>query len=432
MTALCGGGASNVKQGVVSTNIVAGALITAGLEALSPWLVPVGALVDGFIYNATAQCTTDPPAMPTFDATDAQILALGLLAPNATTTLGKIQDLIMNYLWHQWCECTSATTPPLPTPQPPPAGTGVSNPQTATPCFTGTASYFPPTQSGPQPFSAADLTQQLLPVTGATQHDPFSTDPTWIQYGTPSGVTSIDFQAYQPNTSGCGGNSGPLMGEVFFFDNTGRQITYAQFSGNQYPTPNTSGTIPIPSNTVWWSVAAGYNPTVCGTVAGNATIKTQVYCGGGGTSLSNCCPPDPSITFALNNLIQLVLSIQAALTGLVIPPELVGYTNGAVHGALSGSGQFALVGQPLGLLVDINATSPAQGQVLGSPDRWFNLGWITPEIVGTPYAPQRIVYLTQQMQLPQLVDVINYTLGPGVVATVTELISVPTGALAQT
>src|SRR5215831_15685462 len=170
MTVICAGGTSALKPGVGAQVVVGAALVSAGLDIISPWLIPISALVDGFVYDALSACPSDPPPMPVFDATDAQLLAIGLLAPNAQQTLTKIHDALLNYCWYQFCECTTGPQPTLPPPVPNPTGTftGSGTGTAPVPCFSGSTTYLPDIGS-PPPYSPRwDITTQLLPTDGTT------------------------------------------------------------------------------------------------------------------------------------------------------------------------------------------------------------------------------------------------------------------------
>lgn len=424
MTALCpGSGPSALKQGAGAETIVSASLITAGLLALSPWLAPVAALVDGFVYEALTQCTSDPPAMPTFDLTDAEILALGLLAPSATTTLSKIHDVILIFLWHQYCVCTGGSTPPPPTPVAPPGGANTGGPQGAQPCFTGGTTYTVPVANPPLTMASGDITQQVLPVTGVVFVDNSNPSDPQTHYGIPTGVTSVHYQSTQPNTSICGGSSGAIMGTIQFFDSTHTHIpvTLNQFSGPQYPAPQTSGTILVPSTAVEYFAVSGFSPPSCGTVAGPAVTKTQVYCGGGGPGvLGNCCPPDPSIMFALNNLLQLVTSLAQS-----IPTPITSYADSTVHGGLSGSGNVTLGAGAIAFRVNLTTVPPGYGATTGTPNYFFDLGWVTPAALSEPFTQQRVAIDGQVFVLPAVATEVFYTLNQGVVISITELVRGP-------
>src|ERR1700737_626463 len=107
MTVICpGGGPSGIKPGVGPNVVVSAGLITGGLALISPWLIPVAALVDGFLYNATTNCATDPPAMPTWTVADIGNLLGGVFNPNYQPSLQKLIDTVNNYMWYQFCQCT--------------------------------------------------------------------------------------------------------------------------------------------------------------------------------------------------------------------------------------------------------------------------------------------------------------------------------------
>lgn len=422
MTALCGGGTSSIKPGVPQNVAVAGSLITAGLAEISPWLTPFAGVIDGFLYQATNQCTGDPPPMPTFDASDVTNLIGGIFNPNLNVTLTKVNNLLLNWAWWQYCVCDApAVTPPMPTPLPQPPGVQLQQPQAPTPCFSGSTSYHPKIGNpGGGTGINFDITPQLLPNNGSISQT-FFLDPSIRLWVMPPGVTSIAFQSFEPNTVGCGQAVPSLLPVLEFFDSASNHLGANQpFVGPQHPAANTSGTIAIPANAFYYVVLSGFSTPTCGDPQGDAVTKTQVFCGGGGTSLSNCCPPDPAIAFALNQILNALQQLQTEL-----PQRTTAFTRGTTHTGLHGSGVFALAADVAALDVEITSTSAAQGEIVGNPGHWFNLGWITPEVAGTPYASTRLETLSQFVPVRQLADAVHFTLGPGVTANVTELEPIP-------
>src|SRR6476619_3120534 len=116
MTALCGGGASGPRPGVAETIIfTAGSLSSLLNNKGGAWATVAAPLLGVLAYSATSLCSTDPPAEPTI--TTAEYKALLALEPwdDLQSALTKLRDLVTRLLWYDLCECTSTTTPGLPT-----------------------------------------------------------------------------------------------------------------------------------------------------------------------------------------------------------------------------------------------------------------------------------------------------------------------------
>lgn len=435
MTALCGGGPSAPKPGTDSAIALGGTAIDAFVTKLGHANLAglIGVIASGIAFSTDLFCGTDPPADPGLTLQD--IVDAGNPADPLTffPAAQKIKDWFLHQYWWEVCMCTSTTTPaPPPVGLPPGLGNNNGLPSTTTtgPCFSNSYTITlvpdPATGSG---FGHGPIMSQLFPGSwlGTCQPEPppyhdcsgtWANPPAWDHF-----VWTLTSDRPSPGFG--------VGVEATFQTGPGTPWGFTQWMINTGATTQSFTVLPSDIN-----IAGGYSNLFFSAASGDRvntyhlTIQVDFYCVGPNNLNGPCCAPDPLVQ---NYLQQITAMLQWLIGNQPIPnPLLAGYTHGTVHGPFTGSGQFATVGTPLALLVQVTGTGPAQGQEVGSPDRWFNLGWITPEIVGTPYAPQRIVYLTQQMQLPQLVDVINYTLPGGVTATVTELISTPAGALAQT
>ena len=171
----------------------------------------------------------------------------------------------------------------------------------------------------------------------------------------------------------------------------------------------------IPFGATYWAIALGSS------AAGEESTVTftwKFYCSGQAPTgvEAACCPPDPLLEGLLSQILGLVTGIYRSL-----PVPLTSYSVGATHSALSGSGEIATVASVLALRIVLTTVPSSLGVEAGDPPYRFDVGWLTPSIAATPYAPTRVVYSEQIVLLPVLVDSFHYTLHPGVVATVEEL-----------
>jgi hypothetical protein len=355
--------------------------------------------------------------MPVFDQNDVDILALGLGTIWADSTLAKVHDLVINYLWHQYCACDAPPQPALPTPVPNPSGTstggGLGNaPQ---PCFSGSTAYDVPTTGAPPATTLQNITTQLLPTDGRLAQDTVS-QPNRTIYGIPPGVQSIQFQSFQPPTALCPTSAGSqIMPGVTFYNSSAALISGGGvLSGPQYPNNNTSGSLAIPATASYWYANTGYSFPNCGAVTGQAQVKTQVLCAPAGT-LASCCPPDPSITLALNSVLQLLNQIQAELQH----PAL---TDGTVHSGLSGSGSLVFTGVARAIRVNVASIPPGLSSGIGVPPFVASLGFITPLAEGVGMRSQRLSFQTQTFALDAIATGVGWNVSPGLTFSITELV----------
>jgi hypothetical protein len=101
------------------------------------------------------------------------------------------------------------------------------------------------------------------------------------------------------------------------------------------------------------------------------------------------------------------------------------YVSGASHTSLSGTGTVAVQGI-LGVLLNVSIPTRA-GEVVGTPDTRFSVGWIN---FGTAdgYGPRQFIESDSQVLFPAvngIWTIVGYSLLPGVTMTLTELIREP-------
>jgi hypothetical protein len=100
------------------------------------------------------------------------------------------------------------------------------------------------------------------------------------------------------------------------------------------------------------------------------------------------------------------------------------WVDGAQHQGLAGAGSVPLVGNAIGIRVDMT-TLPRGGRVSqGDPVFYWDSGFITPVALGSPLRGSRLVFADQSYAIPAFTDTIAYTLLLGTVVTITELLPV--------
>lgn len=419
MTALCGGGPSAPKQGVdtliqFDATSVASALELLGFPELAALMAP--AIVAVPILSATF-CGTDPPADPGLTATDLTD-ALNFSVPSLSIpALAKFRQWFLHQYWYQICTCTTTTTPAPAAPSNPGVSIGIntglpSNSLTG-PCWDVTQVLYVGVGS-PVSSGAGTNANSILPSNpaGYTKFDnPAGNIPVQV---IPPGITLVSWTATidsLPVVAGVGVDMA-----IFFFDASHNSVAGSLFPGFWSSTSSSltvtgSGTIPSTAKG-WYAVWDNYGDSNPHTV----NIELSFTCSGGGTLASPCCPPDPSISAALQQILGIVSAIYS-----IVPIRPSAYVAATAHAGLTGNGSVSLAPTTIAVQVDFTTLPTVHGQVAGTPITILDLGWISPV---TAYGAEAGIRLSRQIQtvpLPDAVSAVDYTLPPGAVATITEL-----------
>jgi hypothetical protein len=425
MTALCPGGGPSGTNGVAPVaTFITGAelvsLVTKTLNLTNPWPLLLSYLAGEYI-NLSQFCTTDPPPMPVFQPLDPYAIVFN----NDAASPGAIQrgnDLVHIAAWYAFCECTNAMTPAPPAaPAYPPTGL-VPNPPTLPeltqqPCWNVSQSFGVSVQSAACP--VADITRFMVPgAQTCASGQVYACQPATPAACMPTGVSNLHW-----HVDGVGTPPGPST-DFILWDATGTLISRSNFEMN-VSGASTDRVISVPANAVGWTVNLAPFFGGPGSLQGSfwgVNEQVSFYCANQGPSspIAPCCPPDPSL---IGQLQQIFNQLNFIAQGLPVP--LHSYAHSTVHSGLQGSGVFAIGANVLAVLVDVTTIPPRLGSTVGTPPYFYNLGFITPEIAGTPYQPQRLTYQHQQFLLPALSDAVTFTLTAGVVANITELVRGP-------
>lgn len=392
MTALCGGGSSSPSIGAAAVVTYSSGLIAIVLERYSlGWLQPVIPLLGLPPLILNTFCSTDPPAVPTFTAAETQAL-LGLqFGANFDSGLAKFRDLVLHAIWLEVCVCDVGTPTPL-TPPTPPAGTPIIQLPPApaqTPCQT----------SGPAPLDV-----------GVGQSYSFRASIFWEGQN----VTLLNLILGQDIFSGAGAaidytlewtdhNGGILASEVILVgagtsSYSTTRLTYAGAVGAHLNVAYHSGT----GRELTRPILEGW-------------CDYQVP---GGTQ-SPCCPPDTSTQAYLDNILKMVTLIQRQGVPFA-------YVDGTAHSGLTGNGEITFSGA-LGVRLHLTTYPARVGQLLGDPITLFDVGWIAWGNADGFGATERI-RREFQLSFPAAAGAytkLGYSLTPGVVATITEVLREP-------
>lgn len=418
MTAFCNGGPSGPIPGNGLRIILPLALITAGLEEIAPWLVVVGAFLEAEIFDTVNSCSTDPPALPTFGASDITALVNGTSDTGWPALLTKVQNLIQYYFWHQFCYCLSSA--PTPTPVPaiqPPSGYSSGGNARQTPCAVGQYTGLLPSASAPiGGLTQLNITEQLFPFTVGTGITVSDSATNGLLYPLPHSIERFSWTGHEPptpnpNNENCG------LGGVSFYPAILTGLTSHFFPDTDLDLKDYTGAFvpPVGANyfrALWYAVIT---ETGQPTDVGSITMNTWCTETPGGL-LSACCPPDPGIMMLLNQIANTEQSILNAL-----PLAVHSFAFGTIHSNLSGSGDFALGAGTIAVQVTVGGNLPVTRVYAGDPPYYFDIGHITFEAASVPYRGERIVYTSQNFLAPLLADSCHFTLSQGVIATIAEL-----------
>lgn len=413
MTVLCGGGASSIKTGTAQQVVFSAALITAGLADISPYLLPFAGYIDSFIYQATTQCSGDPPPMPSLSQLNPINAVGGIFNPNLQSWLTAVNNLLLNWAWSLYCQCNVNPQPTFVFP-PPATNVSVPGPTAATPCSTGVWSGTPPDRTNNQSIILEDSTLNWPGVPD-------------VMVGSSAGTNYTRWNAPYPTSVNCQLSITTTTSvvnrvnlSIVWVDSTKQFIssTGLVLNASAPGTYSTSGTFVVPAGAqgaefaVYESQLSAYDANT------TAKADTQFMCGA--PTIGNpCggCPPDANTQQLLQQILQVVNSIFQST-----PAQLTSYAESTVHANLSGAGSINLGAQTIGIKVTITTDNPVGTSDPGNPAYLFNRGYIVPLAVEGPIRGNvRLVYNPQLYQLPVLTDAIGYTFPAGQVVKITEL-----------
>lgn len=408
MTSLCPGNtASQPIPGRPQLAIFGGeGLAALFTRMLGAWSVPLAGAIGVIEYDLVNSCATDPPADPGMQPADwvALLTANPAISPGAGQ---KFQQLVQRLLWFQMCQCVQN---PQPTP---PAVT--TTPPSGYPVLNAPGSYIP--RSDQPCWDYAVQTTEIASGGSLQNVCPPGTSLHVISY-------NLDLPAFNPTaynlavTFLAGGDVNTLFAaRIQWFDansvllRTDQGVLVGPGGTSSLsqtpPTTATKGSFGLISN----GVGAG----------GSCRTEFQMWCASTSPLVpsSPCGPSDPLTQQLLNTILGLVTLIQRQDAPFA-------YVKGAQHTNLSGTGQIAVSGL-LGCIVTPTTVPPNFGSAAGTPTELFNIGWIN---WGTAdgYPQREWIAPNPLVSTPcraGLYTFIGYTLRPGVVITITEIVREP-------
>ncbi len=390
---ICASGASTTKAGVPAGVIVDQAYVKSLLPSGWSWLYDYLPYAKNLaIGDVSSFCAADPPTFSVPTALELLNFITGGNLNDYLTVSTFVQNLTKAYLWHQLCQCTSGATPAAPSASAAPTGIAVVNP--------------PP---------------YVAPSTG----QPCFAYPDGAQYNVSVGSSTLinDFGVWT-NSTRIIITLGNVRSGVTHGNHTWTVTIYDNFSAVLYTSTTTvpSGQFVVLDVPVINAASVVGSVTAPG-VTDLATEDVKIYCFGDTppTSSNPCtnCPPDPFLVGVLSQLASAVQLIQRQSAPF-------GYVYGTNHTVLSGTGAITIA-DLIGVSVDVTTQPSSYGTAAGTPVEIFDLGFVT---LGTAdgYETSRRIDHDGTLFLPPNAGVftsIGYTLSPGVVVSIRELVREP-------
>jgi hypothetical protein len=429
MTDLCDGGTSEPVTGYTGTITLDGTSIAAylaliGEAAAAETLAP---LIAGAVLVAEDFCGSDPPADPGISSSTVTD-ALNFTDPaTSIAAIAQIKDWFLHSYWCKICTCATGPAPTCGTPSSP--GTVTQNPGVP---GTGNAGCFDNTFSvsalNPSSgFVATDITNKLLPTTGVSASVTDAvidgrTSQAILMWEIPPGITGITFKyaVVQQDPGYTGGAH--LEVDICFGSETSSGQCNSLVSCSS---PPFSSSFPVePGSPFYWPSGSTYYAVVstvthdAGATGVTEAITVEMIGACSGPALG-CCPPpptDPNISSRLDQIYGLLTTIYS-----MIPEPVTTYVAGTVHSGLSGGANLSLDVNTIAILVVIDTLPSNYGLVVGFPNTYFNVGWLTPTNDEGPTAGIRISRATETFELPQATSAVDYSLPAGQIITITEL-----------
>lgn len=417
-------GGSKIISGA-GTNVI---LTAAGVElalqkaGINPASAALSMILAGVTYDLTTLCSNDPPADPGLTAQDL-LDALNFTDPFISIpAIQKAYNWFKSWYWYLACECVDNTAPTIVAPSNPgnPISINSGTPAgTVTPCWSFAGNV---TNTGLSGSPLQTLANQFLPG-GVSRIVTFPTTGFFFAGGQGTafllpagGVQSMSMTATLDRAV----TGGEWDVDIWAFDSNGA-ILSSEAWGVRWTSVSqltqTATKAAFGASVAYWLF--GVTGDAAEVHSANVTFSFQ--CPGGGTIQSSCCPPDPTLSAQVAQILGLLQSLYAGT-----PTPANSYANATVHLGLSGNGTITLAHSVLGVKVDITTDSPNLGVDAGSPTFLFDRGFIVPVVNSAPIrAETRLVYNPQTFLLPRLTEQIGYSLHPGIVVSITELVAGP-------
>jgi hypothetical protein len=391
---------------------IASAIAIAGYPTVAELLAPI--IVDAPFESATF-CAADPPTDPGLNAT---IISDALNFQDLATSLpaiAQVRDWFLHWYWYQICVC-SAGTQPTPPALSNPNTTGGSNPglpgaQPAGNCWDASYTVTVPA-GGTVGICSVDLYQQLLPTAGGVLlKTPLASQGSLqhfvlIDSTAPTHVTMV--------TTGDRIDATNSYGSLLGWFNTTTPTSWTHVENDIGFSGVVATTGMVPTYPASYLGVGAYNGD---TIAHTMTIEVSFQCSNStGPPQQPCCPPDPNVAIALQQILSLLETIYSTL-----PVRVPTYVAGTAHAGLTGGGTIVLAATTIAVQAAVTTLPAVYGVEAGTPLTYFDIGWVSPVTAEGVEAGIRITRQTQAIPLPEATTSLDYSLQPGEVVTITEL-----------
>lgn len=407
MTAVCpSGGPSEIIPGTQELqNLTAATIIDILTTGEMSWIAPVASGIGYLAYDLTNLCTTDPPAFPTISAARVFSYTNPLDPTGAENLREDVTALIGRFLWYSYCQCVTGSPSAIGTPPGAPSGQqtdgpGAAGPPTATAC--GSNDVFE-TKSFD---GSGNITWDFTPTSPT-----FPTTAQWMSFTQSGGISSGTPPYPVTHTLQFQNASSAVLGTFTWTQNA--DIAFANSLQFTQVIPAGATKVAVLSHTDHAS------PPSFG-----MDWEASYFCTATPTSLFEpCCPPDPT----LQNLIIQVLQNENSIIDLLdtvlasIPVRAAGYVAGSAHSSLSGNGSISIASSAIAVQVSFTSLPSSYGEQLGSPNTYFDIGFVSFASMEGPLSGIRLSRSVQVISVPEAVSAVDYTFPPGAVVTITEL-----------
>jgi hypothetical protein len=364
------------------------------------------------IGDVGAFCSVDPPTYTLPTALEFAGFVTGGNLGYVLTVQTFFSNLVKSYLWYSLCQCSVGSPTAHPAADSDPGDLPAINPPDIVSlpdrvlCFDLDTGFigFPATNPGAVAIQGTDTN-----LGGSS-----------TAVAIPPGLTSFDLIVERQAAGSvhaqvtCSGN--------WFADNAAGLGNIGGFTGvsvlSTATGPNRVRQL-VPATARFWHI----NLLVSGTtnVSDLGRLQIQGACYGGsldGTQQA-CCLPDPLATGYLSRILTAVELIQRQAAPF-------GYVAGTTHSGLSDNGSLTIA-DLIGVKIEVTSLPDSYGRLAGDPIEYFGLGFLT---WGTTDGYRSSTPLEHEFQVifPPLAGVytsLGYSLAPGVVVTVTELVREP-------
>lgn len=373
----------------------------------------ISALLAGTAFNLSQVCAQPAPDFPTLTAEDWFNALSPVHTGDFALSVQRFEQWVLAYMWPSWCICSDGGPPgaSAPTTIPPPSqNPGLPDGSGAAPCWDQTSTIVA-AANAPSGTPVQLLTSTLLPVTTTVPVTSQITGGPTTAQSLPVGTANVHYAF-----------SAPLVGLPISADLSIEWFNATGGSLGQHPNVGLDGQsaqltpVTVPSGAASWAAWTS-NPN---TRPLTITFQWQFTCGSSGPNVLDvpCCPPDPALEMKLNQVLQLLLTLNTG--GSTAPP--ISWHDGVRHSALRGAGSFLIDTHAIGIRFEV--TTPPQGVKVdpGNPDFYWDMGFWTPYALSSPLRGGRLVFLRQSVELPEFTDQIGYTLKHGTVMDAIELL----------